>query len=609
MRDKPPRHSAEAFFTTVDYMMPSPKGMAFGATCGDLLVSSNKSGIFNAYQLSLDGKTRTPLTTSQTDGCYAVSWFPDDDRMLFTSDSGGDELHHVFVRDLDGKTRDLTPGKGHKAAFFGWNAKNDGFFVISNERDARYFDLYHYRAHDYGRHCLYENHGMALEAVSPDGRYVAFVDTLSSRKSSLYLIDLQAPEIAPYLISFSEGNVMHSVFDFAPDGKHLIYGTDEHSEFVQAWTYELATGERACLVTADWDVVSLSFCGCGHMRAHGSNADGATVVELKDLKSGWTIHTPDLPPGTTERLFFSADETRVAFVHSGDATGNNIYLMNLANHTSIQLTHAMTGPVKPEDLVESTVIRHATYDQVPIPGILYRPKGASANNRVPALVYVHGGPGGQCRKGYNPLIQHLVNQGYAVLAMNNRGSGGYGKSFHEMDIKAHGEADLKDVIYSRHYLAGQDWINSDRIGIIGGSYGGYLTAAALAFHPDVFSLGINIFGVTNWVRTLSSIPAWWASMRASLFDKMGDPDEDEERLQRISPLFHAGNITKPLLVVQGANDPRVLQIESDELVEAVKANGVPVDYVIFPDEGHGFTKTKNRIAASDAYVKFLAEYL
>ena len=209
----------------------------------------------------------------------------------------------------------------------------------------------------------------------------------------------------------------------------------------------------------------------------------------------------------------------------------------------------------------------------------------------------------------HPLIQHLVKHGYAVLAMNNRGSGGYGKSFHEMDIKAHGEADLKDVIYSRHYLAEQDWINSDRIGIIGGSYGGYLTAAALAFHPVVFSLGINIFGVTNWVRTLSSIPAWWASMRASLFDKMGDPEEDGERLQRISPLFHAANIKKPLLVVQGANDPRVLQIESDELVEAVRANGVPVNYVIFPDEGHGFTKTKNRIAASDAYVKFLAEYL
>lgn len=590
-------------------MLPSPNGIAFGATFGDLLVSSNQSGVFNVCVLTLDGNSIEPLTNSETDACYAVSWFPMDDRMLFTRDSGGDELNHLFVRELDGASRDLTPGKGHRALFLGWEASGDGLHVISNERDARYFDLYHYRADDYARHRLYENHGMALEAVNSDGRYVAFVDALTSRNSNLYIVDLEAPEIEPYLISFHEGNVAHSIFGFTPDGKHLIYGTDEYSEYVQAWTYELATGERACLVAADWDVVSISLSDSGYMRAQGINVDGATEVELKDLERGWTIHKPDLPPGTSEKFYFSADETRVAFVHSGDQTGNNIYMMNLADHTSIRLTTAMTGDVKPEDLVVSTVIRHSTYDQVPIPGILYRPQGASANTRVPALVYVHGGPGGQCRKGYNPLIQHIVNQGYAVLAMNNRGSGGYGKNFRAMDIKAHGEADLRDVVHSRQYLAEQDWVDGDRIGIIGGSYGGYLTAAALAFHPDVFNVGINIFGVTNWVRTLSSIPAWWASMRASLYDKMGDPAEDEERLRRISPLFHAGNIVKPLLVVQGANDPRVLQIESDELVEAVRANGVPVDYIVFDDEGHGFAKTKNRIAASDAYAAFLAEYL
>lgn len=589
--------------------MPPPKGIAFAAASDALLVSSNISGVFNAYQLSLDGKLQTPLTASGTDACYATSWFPEDARILFTKDTGGDELTHIFVRELDGTTRDLTPGKSHKAQFFGWNAKSDGFYIISNKRDARYFDLYHYRARDYGNHCLYENHGMSIEAVSPDGRYVAFVDIVSSRKSNLYLVDLQAPEVAPYLISFSAGDVMHSVFGFTSDGKGLIYGTDEYSEFVQTWTYEPATGERTCLVAEDWDVVSLSFCGCGHLRGCGVNVDGATEVTLKDLDSGWTLHKPDLSPGTTERLFFSGDETRVAFAHSGDCTGNNIYLMNLADHTSLQLTNAMSGNVKSDDLVDGTVIRHSTYDQVPIPGILYRPKGASANNRVPALVYVHGGPGGQCRKGYNPLIQHIVNQGYAVLAMNNRGSGGYGKNFRDMDIKAHGDADLKDVIYSRHYLAEQDWVNSERIGIIGGSYGGYLTVAALAFHPGVFNLGIDIFGVTNWVRTLSSTPAWWKSMRASLFDKMGDPEEDAERLGRISPLFHAANIKTPLLVVQGANDPRVLQIESDELVEAVRANDVPVEYVVFPDEGHGFTRTENRIAASDAYARFLKAHL
>jgi dipeptidyl aminopeptidase/acylaminoacyl peptidase len=152
-------------------------------------------------------------------------------------------------------------------------------------------------------------------------------------------------------------------------------------------------------------------------------------------------------------------------------------------------------------------------------------------------------------------------------------------------------------------------VDGSKIGIMGGSYGGYMTAAALAFEPDEFEVGINIFGVTNWVRTLTSIPPWWESFKKSLYDEMGDPATDEARHRAISPLFHASNIKKPLMVIQGANDPRVLQVESDELVEAVKANGTPVKYVLFDDEGHGFTKKKNRIVASDAYLQFLQTYL
>ena len=241
--------------------------------------------------------------------------------------------------------------------------------------------------------------------------------------------------------------------------------------------------------------------------------------------------------------------------------------------------------------------------------MLYRPHSASADNPVPALVWVHGGPGGQSRKGYRAIIQHLVNHGYAVLAVNNRGSSGYGKTFYHMDDKKHGDVDLKDCVWGRRYLESLDWIDGSKVGIIGGSYGGYMVAAALTFEPDAFDVGIDVFGVTNWLRTLSNIPPWWESFKESLYDELGDPATDEERLHRISPLFHASNITKPLLVVQGANDPRVLQVESDEIVEAVRNNDVPVEYVIFPDEGHGFKSKANRITASDKYVEFLGIHL
>ena len=168
---------------------------------------------------------------------------------------------------------------------------------------------------------------------------------------------------------------------------------------------------------------------------------------------------------------------------------------------------------------------------------------------------------------------------------------------------------VRDIVAAGDYLRSLDWVRDDAVGVIGGSYGGYIAAAALTFHPEAFDVGINIFGVTNWVRTLQSIPPWWASFREALYDEMGDPATDAERHRAISPLFHADQIVRPMLVVQGANDPRVLQVESDELVEAARANGATVEYVLFPDEGHGFQKRENRITASEAYVDFLNTYL
>ena len=226
------------------------------------------------------------------------------------------------------------------------------------------------------------------------------------------------------------------------------------------------------------------------------------------------------------------------------------------------------------------------------------------------MVWVHGGPGGQSRTGYFALIQYLVNHGYAILAVNNRGSSGYGKSFFKMDDKNHGDKDLKDCIWGKKWLQSQEYIDSEKIGIIGGSYGGYMTMAAMTFAPDEFNVGVNIFGVTNWLRTLKSIPPFWESFRKALYEELGDPySADSVRLYNISPLFHAENVKNPVMVLQGANAPRVLQVESDEIVEAVKKNNVPVEYVIFPDEGHGFVKKENEINGYGQILTFLDKYL
>jgi dipeptidyl aminopeptidase/acylaminoacyl peptidase len=339
------------------------------------------------------------------------------------------------------------------------------------------------------------------------------------------------------------------------------------------------------------------------------NEDASTRVTVMDMKERAPVEFPEELRGDVSGLNISDSERMIAFYVNSDTSPSNLYVMDLRSGEHRRLTDTLSPRIDEGHLVESEVVRYPSFDELTIPALLYRPHQASAENKVPALVWVHGGPGGQSRTGYSEVKQILANHGYALLAVNNRGSSGYGKTFFHMDDRRHGDVDLKDCIYGRTYLETLDWVDPERIGIIGGSYGGYMVAAALAFEPESFEVGINIFGVTNWLRTLESIPAWWEAFRESLYKEMGDPAEDRERLYAISPLFHADQIRKPLLVMQGANDPRVLQVESDELVEAVRANGVPVEYVLFEDEGHGFRNKDNRIEAARAYLEFLDRYL
>ena len=604
----PTQYDAEAFFATTSYSLAS--GYAWSADDSRLLASSDESGVFNAISLAAADGAKQPLTSSTTDSVFAVSWFPDDDRILYTSDKGGNEINHLFVREASGETRDLTPGDEVKAQFAGWSEDRKSFYALTNERDPASFDLYRYAVDGYERTLVFQNdEAFDVSAVSPDGSYVALVKPRTSADSDIYLLHTFEPGSEPTLISQHTGNVTHSVYDFTRDSEKLVYSTDEHGEFTQAWTYDLNDGTKAPLITADWDVMFVSFSESGRYRVSATNEDARTVVQILDSESGEEISLPGLPAGDLAQIRFSRDESKVALLLSSDTSPSDVYTVDFASARSARLTRALNPQIDEADLVETEVVRYRSFDGVEIPGILYRPHTASATAKVPALVWVHGGPGGQSRTGYSATIQHIVNHGYAVLAANNRGSSGYGKTFFHMDDRRHGDVDLKDIVLAKDYLASLDWVDGERIGIIGGSYGGYMVGAALAFEPDVFDVGINIFGVMNWVRTLTSIPPWWESFKEALYDEMGDPATDGERHRRISPLFHAQNIKAPLLVVQGANDPRVLQVESDEIVAAVRANEVPVEYVLFPDEGHGFSKRQNRIAASEAYVSFLDTHL
>lgn len=600
-----PVFDAEAFYATTAVF-----GASFSHDEARLLITSDASGIFNVYSQPFEGGQPTQLTRSSADAYMAVSWFPKDDRFLYTADQGGNELNHLYVQETDGSTKDLTPGENLKAMFGGWSQDKEHFWVLSNERDPRHFDVYQYATDGYERKMIFENKDSWMPAnISRDGRWIALDKPRTSADSDIYLYDTTAPGTPPKHITAHEGNIQYTTSTFSRDSKTLYYLTDAHGEFTQGWSYDIASGEQAPVVEADWDVMYVTFSENGRYRVSATNEDARTVLKVVDTQSGESLTLPNLPEGDITGVRFSASETKMAFYVNSDTSPNNLHVLEVGSGEHRKLTNSLNPRIAREVLVDGEVVRYKSYDGLEIPSVLYRPHSASPETPVPALVMVHGGPGGQSRKGYRAQTQHLVNHGYAVLAVNNRGSSGYGKTFYHMDDRKHGDVDLKDCVWARKYLESLDWVDGSKVGIIGGSYGGYMVAAALAFEPDVFDVGIDIFGVTNWLRTLESIPPWWESFKESLYDEMGDPATDKERLHGNSPLFHAANITKPLLVVQGANDPRVLQVESDELVEAVRANGVPVEYVIFPDEGHGFRNKANRITASNSYVEFLNKYL
>jgi dipeptidyl aminopeptidase/acylaminoacyl peptidase len=597
------QYSAEQFFQTTTVF-----GSKINHSSDAVLVSSDASGVFNAYRYPLDGSGPRQLTMSTKNTVYAVSWFPEDERFLFSQDQGGNELSHLYVQKADGTAHDLTPGENVRASFMGW-LNDHSFYVMTNERDAKAMDVYRYSSADFTRELVFENTSMLdVSASSNDGRYLVLGKALSGADSDLYLVDLQSTDKLVTLISTTEGPIEESAYSFTADSTSLIYGTNEFGEFNQAWRYELSSGERALFYKDDWDVSFVDFSKDGKYSVIGVNTDAQTQLSITEISSGGLVQLPRLPKGDLRGVGFSKDSTKMVFYINSDTSPSNLYSYTMGEANVKQLSNSLNPQIQESVLVASEVVRFKSFDGLEIPGLLYKPNIATINSKVPALVWVHGGPGGQSRQGYAAAIQHLVNQGYAIFAVNNRGSSGYGKTFYHLDDKNHGENDLQDIVYGKKHLQTLSWIDADRIGIIGGSYGGYMTMAGMAF-TDEFKVGINIFGVTNWLRTLKSIPPWWESFKTALYDEMGDPATDEERLRRISPLFHADKIKNPVLVVQGANDPRVLQIESDEMVAAIKANNVPVEYVLFDDEGHGFRKKANRITASNAYLAFLQKYL
>ncbi len=593
---------------TIEQFMDNTRvmGSSFSPDETKIAFSSNESGVYNIYEMPVDGGEAKQLTNRE-ETSYIVGYFPNDERIMFSSDNGGNEIYHLFVLDRDSSITDITPWENARASFAGWTRDKQAFYVQSNKRDPRYMDLYKMDIENFEAELLFENtNGYYVGDISRNERYIALTKPVTRSYTKMLLYDREKDEIK--LLKDIEETTFRPL-QFSLDEQTLYFLTDENSEFTYLKKMNLETAKSETVYEAEWDVMYAGFSYNEKYKMIGINQDAQTVIKLFDAETGEAVEFPNFPKQNITSVNISESETLMSFYVGSSITPSNLYTYSFDSGEYTKLTNTLNDEINPEHLVNAEVVRYPSFDGLEIPSILYKPKQATMKNKVPALVWVHGGPGGQSRIGYSPTIQYLVNHGYTVIAVNNRGSSGYGKTFYGLDDRKHGDHDLKDCIYAKDYLAKTGWVDTTKIGIIGGSYGGYMVAAALTFAPEEFDVGVNIFGVTNWLRTLKSIPSWWEAQRKALYKELGDPAVDSAYLYKISPLFHAENITKPLMVLQGANDPRVLKVESDEIVEAAKNNGVPVEYVVFDDEGHGFRKKENQIEAYGKVLKFLDEYL
>lgn len=587
----------------------SVTGGFFSADESSILISSNETGIYNIYSIDIKTGKQVARTSSKTDSFYTVGYFPNDERILFESDKGGNNFTHLFMVEENGDVRELTVGEKTRELFLKFSDDGKSFFTSCTQRTQRLLDIYKWDVSTMDKQMVFQNDdGYTQFTISPDNRWLAMVKLISTNDSDINLADLQE-EGKPVLISRHEGEARFYALEFSRDNQYLYYRTDLDREFLCLKRYELASGKHEDFCGNSWDVNFISFSRSGRYQVIGVNEEGVTKIEITDTVAGKPLELPDLPQGQISNVRFSPSEKLMLFFLVSDTVPSNIFLFDIEANRIKQLTDTLNPEIDPDDLVTNQFVRFKARDGLEIPGFLYKPKTTGPDNKCPAIIWVHDGPRSQFQPGYHPHLQFLINHGYAIFAINQRGSSGYGKKFLAADDYRHGREPLWDCVDAKEFFKTVDWIDQDKVGIMGVSVGGYMVLAGLTFQPDEFSVGVDLFGISNILRFLEDLPDYWTHARQAFFLEFGDPQMDESGLRAISPYYHAENITKPLFVVHGANDPFVSDDDVKKIVNTVrKKNGV-VEFMVFDDEGFSFSKTDNIVKAYNAILAFLDRHL
>lgn len=564
-----------------------------------------------------------PLSADTIRSVRGYGWSEDGRYVVYVQDKGGDENFHLYIIDPDGAidpatgvpaARDLTPIDGIRAIPFASPEKTpDILYLGLNDRDERYHDLYRVSLSTGERELIFENtEGYAGYDFDLDGNLRLLSKVTDDGGTEYFRID--GDQITSIIRSTNEENV--GVIRFHKDGKRVYLDTNigEDVNLSRLTLFNVETGEETLVEKDPKNEVDF----------------GGTIFSDKDEELVATYYVGDrlriywhdkkfekaykelrkkLPDGDLYLGSGTKDDRLFLVTVTSDTDPGATYLYNMETG-ELEFLYRPRPELPVEHLAEMKPVSYKTRDGLTVHGYLTVPKGIKAKN-LPVVVNPHGGPWARDMWGYNPEVQYLANRGYAVFQPNFRASTGYGKAFFNAGKQQWGFAMQDDITDGVNFLIDEGIADPEKVAIYGGSYGGYATLAGLAFTPDLYACGISYVGVSNMLTFLKSIPAYWETARKFLNEHVGDPDnpEDVERLRQQSPLFSADKITAPLLVVQGANDPRVVKAESDQIVVAMRDLGREVEYMVAPDEGHGFLNEENRVAMYVAMERFFSRHL
>ncbi|MCB9367272.1 MAG: S9 family peptidase [Calditrichaeota bacterium] len=594
----------EEFFKT--YRVGS---MSFSPDETRFVFVSDKYGHSQPYMMPVRGGEWTPLLETD-DAIYKITWCPvNGDLIFYIMDTNGDENFRLYRHTLSTKESEALSKTGARADFLGWSHNGFYLYFSTNERKPEFMDTYRLDVRTGKKELVFENNStLSVTGVSPDDETLILSQFVNVLSSNLFVYDVRSKHMTA-ITSQDDGEANYEFADFSPDGKKLYIVTDKDSEFFRLVSYDTEEQEWDVELEEDWDVVGASFSHKNTYFVTRVNEDGITRVQIENVKTGEELELPPLPPAEIVPVGFSRSERYLRIYVNADNIPGDQYLYDLETFELIKLTNLFdTSQLRSEMLVKSDLVRYESFDGMEIPAWIYRPQKMSWGKRAPVVIEVHGGPMAQAKPSYSPWIQYLVSRGFIVAVPNVRGSTGYGKSFYLADDQRWGEDPLWDVVELKRYIADEyPEADTSKTVIWGGSYGGYMTLAAMTFTPEEFALGMDWVGPSNLFTLLESVPPYWRPYQTYFHQEIGNPDspEDSARMYRQSPVNFADRIVRPLLIVQGRHDPRVKVAESEQIVDAARKNGKQVEYMIFEDEGHGLRKRDNKLQAYHAMYDFM----